>query len=121
MGLQDWNPDWTDSKLLKGTLKLVHFWGFTQIKIIFCVQGITKDRKGPFTRPAQFIGSLKVEEEAMPITDEVSDDEDDDDKEDENDDDMDLEVEDGSIWESVLIIKREGRTKKTRKEQWSIR
>ena len=134
VGLQDASADWTDPVLLRKTLQYVHHHGFKRVKIILTVSGDTKTRAGPFTRPAQFIGILKVTPKLAPNTtsynvtdegDEVHNAE-----EGSNDDgnyenvhrppsnptvvESDEESEDDGddrnlcVWDSVLVIKKEG-------------
>ena len=84
IGLQDYKKDWTDETLLKRTLRYIHHERFRNIKILFCVAGDTDTRMGLFSKPAEFIGNLKV------------------------DDTMDHNLTKLSIWDSVLVIKKRG-------------
>ena len=89
IGLQDGNQDkdWTDENLLKDTLKYIHAEGFRKIKVLFCVAGDTNTRLGIFAKPAEFIGNLKVDDRVKKGRYQRSS---------------------SSIWNSVLVIKKNG-------------
>eukprot|EP01083_Nonionella_stella_P191120 707586_1 len=93
VGLQDSGIKWKDPKLLKKTLKYIHYQRFRRIKIIICVSGETNTRKGLFGHLAQYVGKLSIDDETEisafnPTDDEI--------------DEKDIT----NVWKSVLVIKK---------------
>ena len=99
VGLQDQNLNWKDPKLLKQSLKYLHFERFYNIKVIFCIEGAS-GREGLFAQIATFIGSLKVEDNEGVATSNPTP------YEDEEEKSTDQEMKNLNVWNSCLIIKK---------------